>query len=306
MVRVVRAVDQRHGSAARRRHDQLPCVLARVELPWRNACETCPISAGRGRTTAGSFRQRFPGGLRQDGFGATGCTSRSSSLELAPHADDLDRFRFVCVDEELVKHLYSYLCLIGTLWGPDNGAFVPHPKRGGGQEYKRTIAENGGQLPTFEWGRHMSTPRHTRLETVSGRDHIHSRTQKPARTRSIKRLKALVVIDPTEASKRVLCYLGQLAHCRRSIRVLTAYIASRVPAELLETGGAEIPDREEQLQSNLRRQQRAWMAGTDKKAWRILRAAQSQLHTAGVQKQRIHTCVSSPLDAREAADEVLC
>ena len=47
------------------------------------------------------------------------------------------------------------------------------------------------------------------------------------------------------------------------------------------------------------------MAGTDKKAWRILRAAQSHLHTAGVDKQRIHACVSSPLDAREAADEVL-
>src|ERR1051326_9089613 len=30
--RVVRAVDQRHTPAARRRHDRLPCVLARVEL----------------------------------------------------------------------------------------------------------------------------------------------------------------------------------------------------------------------------------------------------------------------------------
>jgi nucleotide-binding universal stress UspA family protein len=56
---------------------------------------------------------------------------------------------------------------------------------------------------------------------------------------------------------------------------------------------------------NLRRQQRAWMAGADKKAWRILRAAQSKLQNAGVHKKRIHACVSSPLDVREAADEVL-
>ena len=47
------------------------------------------------------------------------------------------------------------------------------------------------------------------------------------------------------------------------------------------------------------------MAGTDKKAWRTLRAAQSNLHDAGVQEERIHASVSSPLDAREAADEVL-
>jgi nucleotide-binding universal stress UspA family protein len=173
------------------------------------------------------------------------------------------------------------------------------------QEYKRTIAKNRRPVQTFEWGDTMTTPSHTTLETGSGRDHIHSRTKASARTRSIKHLKALVVIDSSEASKRVLRYLGQLAAAGNHREFHLAYIASRVPAELLETGGAETPDREEQLQSNLRRPQCAWMAGTDKKAWRILRAAQSRLHTAGVEKQRIHACVSSPLDAREAPDEVL-
>lgn len=151
----------------------------------------------------------------------------------------------------------------------------------------------------------MTTPRHTTLATVSRRDHIRLTTKTSERTRSIKHLKALVVVDATEASKRVLRYLRELATAGDQFEFHLAYIASRVPAELLETGGAETPGRENQLQSNLRRQQRAWMAGTDKKAWRILRAAQSQLHTAGVKKQRIHACVSSPLDAREAADEVL-
>jgi nucleotide-binding universal stress UspA family protein len=151
----------------------------------------------------------------------------------------------------------------------------------------------------------MTTLSHTTLETGSGRDHIHSRTKASARTRSMTHLKALVVIDSSEASKRVLRYLGQLAAAGNHCEFHLAYIASRVPAALLETGGAETPDREEQLQTNLRRRQRAWMAGTDKKAWRTLRAAQSNLHDAGVQKKRIHASVSSPLDAREAADEVL-
>jgi nucleotide-binding universal stress UspA family protein len=143
------------------------------------------------------------------------------------------------------------------------------------------------------------------LATVSGRDHIRLKTRKSKRTRSIKPLKALVVVDATEASKRVLRYLRRLATAGDEPEFHLAYIASRVPAGLLETGGAETPEREEQLQSNLRRQQRAWMAETDKRAWRILRAAQSNLHNAGVQKKRIHACVSSPLDVREAADEVL-
>ena len=143
------------------------------------------------------------------------------------------------------------------------------------------------------------------LTKVSGRNHIRSATKKSASTRSITHLKALVVVDSTEATKRVLRYLGQLAGTGNQPEFHLAYIASRVPAELLETGGAETPDREARVQSNLRRQQQAWMAGTDKKAWRILRAAESSLHDAGVQKKRIHACVASPLDLREAADEIL-
>src|SRR4051794_28687901 len=57
----------------------------------------------------------------------------------------------------------------------------------------------------------MTTPRHTTVATVSSRSHIHSTTGKSERTRSIKRSRALVVVDATEASKRVLRYLGQLA-----------------------------------------------------------------------------------------------
>jgi nucleotide-binding universal stress UspA family protein len=173
------------------------------------------------------------------------------------------------------------------------------------QQYKRTIVEHGGPSQHSRWGDTMTTPRHTTLAKLSGRDRIPSTTHKSERTRSIKQLKALVVVDSTDASKRVLRYLEQLATAGDQPEFHLAYVASRVPAELLETGGAESPDREEQVQSNLRRQQRAWMAGTDKKAWRILRAAQADLLRAGVKESRIHACVSSPLDAREAADEVL-
>jgi nucleotide-binding universal stress UspA family protein len=173
-------------------------------------------------------------------------------------------------------------------------------------QYKRTIAEDGGGLQDSRWGDTMTPPaKQATLEKASGRDHIRSLTKKPARKRSVKPLKALVVVDSTEASKRVLRYLGKLATAGDQPEFHLAYIASRVPAQFLETGGAETSDREEQLQSNLRRQQRAWMAGTDKKAWRILRAAESNLQQAGVEAGRIHACVSSPLDARAAVDEIL-
>jgi nucleotide-binding universal stress UspA family protein len=123
--------------------------------------------------------------------------------------------------------------------------------------------------------------------------------------RRVNGVKLLVVIDATEASNRVLRYVGQLARGCDGPEFHLTYIASHVPAQFLETGGSELPEQEERLESTLRRQQRGWMAVADRKAWRILRTAQSTLQQAGVASTRIHACVSSPLDARQAADEVL-
>src|SRR3954465_14873598 len=160
-----------------------------------------------------------------------------------------------------------------VLWecaDPRNGKFVPDPNNclRAAKQYKRTIAAHGGASQHSRWGDTMTIPRHTTLAKVSRRDRIPSTAHKSERTRSIKPLKALVVVDSTEASKRVLRYVEQLATAGHQPEFHLAYIASRVPPELLETGGADNSDREEQVQSNLRREQRAWMAGTDKKAWR--------------------------------------
>src|SRR4029077_10369035 len=40
---VVRAVDQRHAPAASRRHDRLPCILPRVELPGVTPAKGVPF-----------------------------------------------------------------------------------------------------------------------------------------------------------------------------------------------------------------------------------------------------------------------
>ena len=130
-------------------------------------------------------------------------------------------------------------------------------------------------------------------------------TKKSGRTRGISSIKLLVVVDATEASTLVLRYVGRLAAACDGPELHLAYIASHLPPELLETGGSALPEREERLESNLRRKQRGWMAVADRKDWRVLRAAEATLQKAGVAAPRIFAYVSSPLDARRAADEVL-
>ena len=126
-----------------------------------------------------------------------------------------------------------------------------------------------------------------------------------ASRRGIGTLKVLVVVDDTEASRRALQYVGRILARRESVDCHLAYIASGLPPELLESGGSELPEREERIESNLRLAQRRWTAAIDKKAERVLRAARTMLQRAGLAADGIHTCVSSPLDARSTVDEVL-
>jgi nucleotide-binding universal stress UspA family protein len=116
----------------------------------------------------------------------------------------------------------------------------------------------------------------------------------------------LVVVDDTDASKRVLRYVCQFGAGRRGVEIHLAYIEPHLPPALLESGGAELPQKEEQVEAALRAEQQRWTAATDRRANQILRSAQSALQRGGVARSRIHTCVSSPLDAAASvAEDVL-
>jgi nucleotide-binding universal stress UspA family protein len=136
-----------------------------------------------------------------------------------------------------------------------------------------------------------------------------SHRQSPAGRETSRRdrniLKLLIVLDASEASRRVLQYIGQMFGGRDRIEFDLAYIAPRMPAEFLESGGSELPERELEIESDLRAQQNRWMAINDTKPDRILSRARATLLRAGATAGRIHSCISSPLDARTVADEVL-
>ena len=145
--------------------------------------------------------------------------------------------------------------------------------------------------------------RNPRAHGSNARRHVAARNA--GRSRVGHQVALLVVVDGTEASTRVLEYVGRILTRRDQVDVHLAYIASRVPAALLESGGSELPEREEQLEADLRSEQRRWIAAVDTTPDRILRAAHAVLQRAGVTAARIHSCVSSPLDIRTVADEVL-
>jgi nucleotide-binding universal stress UspA family protein len=133
----------------------------------------------------------------------------------------------------------------------------------------------------------------------------HGPAGREASRRDRNILKLLIVLDASEASRRVLQYIGQMLGGRDRVEFDLAYIAPRMPAQFLESGGSELPERELEIESHLRAQQNQWISINDAKPDRILRRARATLLRAGATAGRIHSCISSPLDARTFADEVL-
>jgi nucleotide-binding universal stress UspA family protein len=133
----------------------------------------------------------------------------------------------------------------------------------------------------------------------------HGLAGRKASRRDRNILKLLIVIDAGEASRRVLQYIGQMLGGRDRVEFNLAYIAPRMPAQFLESGGSELPERELAIESDLRAQQNQWMAINDTKPDQIVNRARATLLRAGARAGSIHSCISSPLDARTFADEVL-
>jgi nucleotide-binding universal stress UspA family protein len=115
----------------------------------------------------------------------------------------------------------------------------------------------------------------------------------------------LVVVGATAPGDRVVGYVGNLLAGCDKVSVHLAYISSSLPASLLETGGSKNAEELQRIESNLRSQQRRWMRSADKKPEAILAAARETLVQAGIARSLVHTCLSSPLDAREPVEEVL-
>jgi nucleotide-binding universal stress UspA family protein len=103
----------------------------------------------------------------------------------------------------------------------------------------------------------------------------------------------------------VLDYLGRFFAGQRDICFCLACLLPRLPAGLLESGGAEAPADEERIEATLRVDQDRWMASLDRASERVLERSATRLRRAGVLRRAIDTCSTSPLDNRSTADEVL-
>jgi nucleotide-binding universal stress UspA family protein len=114
----------------------------------------------------------------------------------------------------------------------------------------------------------------------------------------------LVLVDETESSNRVLDYLGRIFGKQRNVHFWLTCLLPRLPAGLLESGGADAPAAEERAEASLRLEQERWMDTLDNTTQDVLSQSVARLRQAGIRRDLVDTCPSSPQDNRSAADEV--
>jgi nucleotide-binding universal stress UspA family protein len=115
----------------------------------------------------------------------------------------------------------------------------------------------------------------------------------------------LVMIDESSASERAVSYVAQIIGGRQGFRVCLAHALPELPASLIEHGGAENPAAEKKLDSELRAEQKDWVAAAKKKAEPILSGARAVLRNAGLTASSIEERFSFPAEGRARGDDIL-
>ena len=115
----------------------------------------------------------------------------------------------------------------------------------------------------------------------------------------------LVVVDESEASKRAVSYVAQVAGRRRGFRICLVYPLSEIPASLIEYGGGKTPDEEKKLDAELHAAQKRWVLEAQKKAQPVLSRAGAILRKGGLAGRAIEEGFCYPADGRARGDEIL-
>jgi len=113
----------------------------------------------------------------------------------------------------------------------------------------------------------------------------------------------LIVADESSSSKHAVEYVARVLARQRGFQACLAHFLTPLPPKLLEFGGAEDPDKERQLDTQLKTEQQQRIAAARKEAQPALNWACSKLRGAGLPASSLTTQFSDPLREQNSASE---
>jgi nucleotide-binding universal stress UspA family protein len=107
----------------------------------------------------------------------------------------------------------------------------------------------------------------------------------------------LLLVDESSASKRMVAYVAGIIGRRRNFHIHLLYLMPFMPVQLLETGGADTPKKETELNTELHRQQGQWIVSTETAAKPALDELVRVLREAGIPNRAIDIEFTDPYES---------
>ena len=117
------------------------------------------------------------------------------------------------------------------------------------------------------------------------------------KTKAGKSARLLLLVDASAASKRMVDYVAGIIGRRRNFHLYLLHLMPRMPAQLMETGGADTPKREAEVNAELHREQEQWIASKRTAARPVLDELVAILRKSRVSVRSIEIVFTDPLDA---------
>lgn len=134
--------------------------------------------------------------------------------------------------------------------------------------------------------------------------HRAGRTNSPiGRPTKSDQNRLLLVVDDSPSSRAAVDYVAKVLGHRRGFQICLAHFLPPLPPVLLEFGGSENPEKERQLDTQLRRDQREWIETERKKAEPRLHWARGRLRQAGLPATALTTQFSDPADEQDSVSQ---
>ncbi len=117
--------------------------------------------------------------------------------------------------------------------------------------------------------------------------------------------KILIAVDDSEASRKAVTYVSKMVRGREPIHICLFHVLPPIPPKLLEFGGAEDPQKEQLLSTDLNTAQAQWMEKAKTAAQLSLNTAQTILRDHGMSQHNISTRLSSSIHKPNVVREIL-
>jgi hypothetical protein len=115
----------------------------------------------------------------------------------------------------------------------------------------------------------------------------------------------LIAVDDSEASYRAVTYVGSIIGGREGFRVCLLHALPPLPRELLEFGGSEEPQQEEQKEACLKAEQADWIEAVAQAAQPVFTRAKHILHEARVCEDAVETQIVDTVNTQDIVLNVL-